>query len=232
MKWNGWWLLAGRSRVACDSVGLYIDAVARAYSTAGANPMSKRLVLVMLASTCLAAALAACSSAPLAPQAVLDEHTGLTINAVAEPMLFARVRGDVATSTRDYVTVVAMESDNAGRFTQLLLMYRWSVSFKGRAAPPPENSGRLVIQLDGRELELNPLDRIPLDLSQNKALFVPDGPNVQKYAYLTDFDTMRAIASSHQLAVRLPQDSPDTPLPLWRDGRTALMQLVQQLNGS
>ena len=46
-----------------------------------------------------------------------------------------------------------------------------------------------------------PLDRIPVDLSRNKALFVPDGPDVRKYAYRTDFATMRRIASSHDLAV-------------------------------
>lgn len=194
--------------------------------------MSNRLILVMVASAWVAAALAACSSGPGAPQSVLDENTGITINAVSEPLLFARVREDVGASTRDYITLVALESDNAGNYTQLLLLYRWSVSFKGRAAPPPGNSGRLVIQADGSEIELQPLDQIPIDLSRNKALFVPDGPDVRKYAYRTDFATMRRIASSHDLAVRLPQESPETPIPLWRDGRPALAQLVQQLNGS
>jgi hypothetical protein len=201
---------------------MYIEAVI---------PMSNRFVLAILASVC-ASALVSCSSGPGPPQSVLDENTGVTLNAVSEPMLFARVREDVGASTRDYVTLVAMEIDNAGKYTQLLLMYRWSVSFKGRATPPPQNSGRLVIEADDLKIELQPMGRMPVDLSRNKVLFVPGAPEVQKYAYLTDFATMRRIASSHDLAVRLPQEPPDTPIPLWRDGRPALAQLIQQLNGS
>jgi len=81
---------------------------------------------------------------------------------------------------------------------------------------------------------LQPLDTIPVDLSRSKDLFVPEGERVVKYAYQINFDTMRAIAGSHELKLRLPQEpeEPDTPFTLWRDGRPALGQLVNQLNGS
>jgi hypothetical protein len=182
----------------------------------------------------LPAVLAACSSGPSAPRAVLDENTGVTINAVSAPLLFVRIHGDANSGARDYVTLVAAENDNAGKYTDLFLMYRWSISFHGMAPQPPQNAGRIVLEADGREIVLQPMPEIPVDLSRHEDLFVPEGDRVEKYAYLTNFDTMRAIAESHTLTLRLPQEpeAPDTPFALWRDGRPALNQLVNQLNGS
>jgi len=192
--------------------------------------MSNR-VLAILAIVELALAACSSTSTALAPKAVLDEHTGLTINAVSEPIVFARVEQNAVSSVHDYVTLVALEKDNAGKYTQLLLMYRWSVAFKGSWGPPPDNAGRLIVHTDSRDLELQPLDQVPVDLSL-KALMVPEGVYVRKYAYLTDFAMLREIAASHELAARLPQEQDSSPLPLFRDGRAALSQLIQQLNGS
>jgi hypothetical protein len=172
-----------------------------------------------------------CASAPSTPRALLDERTGITLSAVSKPMVFVRAQDSLDASIRQYVTLVALEKDNGGQYTQLLLMYRWNASFKGRAAPAPDHAGRLIIQIDGQDIELQPLDQIPVDLSQ-KALMAPEDANVPKYAYLTDFAMLRRIASSHELAVRLPQEPDSSPFPLWRDGRPALEQLIQQLNGS
>jgi hypothetical protein len=181
----------------------------------------------------LPAALVACSTPPSAPRAVLDERTGVTINAVSTPLLFFRIPGNVLSGARDYVTLVAAENDNAGKYTQLFLMYRWSLSVNGGYVPQPKpNTGRLVVVADGHEFVMEPLDRIPIDLTFSKDLFVPDDQSI-RYAYLTDFQTMRAIARSHELVVKLPQEEegPDTPFSLFRDGRPALAELVNQLNG-
>ncbi len=175
-----------------------------------------------------------CAGGPSGPRSVLDEHTGVTINAVSAPLQFVRIRGDASSGARDYVTLVAAEQDNAGKYTDLFLMYRWSISFHGMAPEPPQNAGRLVVQVDGRDVELQPLDRLPVDLSLAKDLFIPEGERVAKYAYPTSLETMRAIASSHELTILLPQEveQPQTPFTLWRDGRPALTQLVIQLSGS
>lgn len=182
----------------------------------------------------LALSLSGCATAPSAPHSVLDERTGVTINAVSAPLVFVRIHGDANTGARDYVTLVAAEQDNAGRYTDLFLMYRWSISFHGMAPEPAQNAGRLVLLADGHDIELQPLERIPVDISLAKALFVPEGDRVAKYAYHVSLETMRAVAASHELAVRLPQEpeEPQTPFTLWRDGRPALTQLVSQLSGS
>ena len=75
----------------------------------------------------LLALLAACSSAPVrAPTELLDEQTGATLVVVAEPLVFARARADVAANARDYVTVVAVEANRSGKYAQYLLVHRWS----------------------------------------------------------------------------------------------------------
>ena len=178
--------------------------------------------------------LAACSTPPSAPRAILDEHSGVTINAVSSPLVFGRIHRDVKSAARDYVTLVAAEEDNAGKYTQLFLMYRWSRSFDGQAPPPEQNAGTLVVIADGREIMMEPLERMPIDLADSKGLFLPASYLMAKYAYLTNFETMRAIASSHDLIVKLPKehDAPDTPFSLLGDGRAALAQLVSQLSGS
>jgi hypothetical protein len=178
--------------------------------------------------------LAACSAPPSASRAVLDERSGVTINAVSAPLVFGRIHRDSKSAARDYVTLVAAEQDNAGKYTQLFLMYRWSRSFGGQAPQPEQNAGSLVVVADGREILMEPLERIPIDLAHSKDLFLPASDLTAKYAYLTNFETMRAIANSHELLVKLPKehDAPETPFLLWEDGRAALAQLVNQLNGS
>jgi hypothetical protein len=182
----------------------------------------------------LPAVLAACSTPPSTSRAVLDEHSGVTINAVSAPLVFGRIHRDGKEAARDYVTLVAAEQDNAGKYTQLLLMYRWSRSFGGQALQPEQNAGTLVVVADGREIVMEPLERVPIDLAHTKDLFLPASDLTVTYAYLTNFETMRAIAGSHELLVRLPKEheAPGTPFSLWEDGRAALTQLVNQLNGS
>jgi hypothetical protein len=220
-------LVAGRAPAVARVYCVHVQAVETRDPVISRFALARSLLL-------LPVVLAACSTPPSAPRAILDEHSGLTINAVSAPLLFGRIHRDVKSAARDYVTLVAAEADNAGKYTQLFLMYRWSRSFDGQASQPEQNVGTLVVVADGREIVMEPLDRMPIDLGDNKDLFLPASYLTAKYAYLTNFETMRAIASSHELSVKLPKehDAPDTPFSLLGDGRAALAQLVSQLNGS
>ncbi len=117
--------------------------------------------------------LAACSTPPdlVASQYPLDEHRSVPINVVSAGLVYGRINPNTKSGTRDYVTLVAAEEDNAGKYTQLFLMYRWSRSFSGQAPQPEQNAGSLIVVADGREIEMEPLDRIPIDLAHSKDLF-------------------------------------------------------------
>src|ERR1700733_12681104 len=97
---------------------------------------------------------------------------------------------------------------------------------------PEAGSGELLIDVDGRSIDLQPLPRLPVGLPQPKDLFVPDTTDGAMRAYVTDLETLRLIATSHELTVRLPKESPIGSYTVWHDGRAALGEFVRHLSGS
>jgi hypothetical protein len=178
------------------------------------------------------AAIGACTSAPPAPRALLNENTADTLTIVAEPLLFARLRTLATDAGHDYATLVAVEKDAAGKYTDLLLLYRWSIPSYSASTPAEESAGQMLIQADEHAIELRPLERVPIDLSQRKELFLPEHVDVVTRAYAIDLETLRLIASSHDLTVRLSKEPLDAPFWLWKDGRPALALFLKQLTGS
>jgi hypothetical protein len=171
--------------------------------------------------------LPACSSTPrAASQEIFDEQTGNTLLVVAKPLVFARARSDVAAFARDYATLVAVEVDQSGKFNDYLLLYRWSTVDPRMAAPPGPNQGELKILTEGREIDLTPLEQLPVSLSRRKQLLVPDQGVVVAHAYKIDAATLAFIASSRELTVRMPQEQFDAPFTIWEDGRGALAKFA------
>lgn len=168
-------------------------------------------------------ALVSCTTKPpLAPHELFDEQTGSTLTVVATPLVFARDRSDVAAFSRDYVTLVAVEDDRSGAYSLNLLLYRWSTVDRRMSPPPQADAGALRIIADGRALDLQPLDRLPVSLQKRRELHLPEHGDVTAHAYPVDAALLRFIATSRELSVRMPQEALDTPFTLWEDGRGAL----------
>lgn len=171
--------------------------------------------------------LPACSSAPRAhSQEIFDEQTGNTLLVAAKPLVFARTRTDVAAYARDYATLVAVEVDISGKFSDYLLLYRWSTVDPRMSPPPAQAQGELRILTEGRELDLKPLEQLPISLARRKQLHVPDQGAVVAHAYKVDAALLRFIASSQELTLRMPQEQLDMPFKIWEDGRPALAQFA------
>jgi hypothetical protein len=194
--------------------------------------MSTCHALARVAAILMLAAITACTSAPPAPRALLNENTADTLTVVAQPLLFARVRTVTTDAGHDYVTLVAVEKDAAGKYTDLLLLYRWSIPSYSASTPAEDNAGQLFIQADEHAIELRPLEQMPIDLSRRKELFVPEHVDVTTHVYAIDLETLRLMASSHDLTLRLSKEPVDSPFWLWKDGRPALTLFVNQLTGS
>jgi hypothetical protein len=158
----------------------------------------------------------------------LDERTGNTLLVVPKPLVFARERTDVAAHARDYATVVAVEIDQSGKYSEYLLLYRWSTVDRRMSPPPDPQAGELKILVDGRVIDLMPMEQLPVGLARPRELHLPPHGDVVTRAYLVDEATLRFIAESRELAVRMPQESLDTPFALWEDGRKALEQFLQR----
>jgi hypothetical protein len=177
----------------------------------------------------MTAALAACSAVtPRTSHEIFDERTAGTLLVTGSPMVFARVRSDVAAHARDYATLVAVEIDLSGDFVDYLLLYRWS-TVDPRMLPPAETAaGPLKIIADGRVIELRPENTMPVDVGSRREFLVPNKGKLAACAYKVDPATLRFIATSREIVVRLPAESFDTPFTIWEDGRGALLQFLKR----
>jgi hypothetical protein len=189
-----------------------------------------RCALREFLSLTILAAMAACSSLPSSPRDLLDERTGITVSVVGAPIELEREPN--GGSTHDFLTLVAIQKDDDGKHTALILLYRWAVYYGGAPFAPGPSSGELLINVDGHSIDLQPLSQLPAGLPGPKDLFVPDTTESAMRAYVTDLETMRSISTSHELIVRLPKESPIDSFTLWHDGRPALGQFVKHLSGS
>ena len=162
---------------------------------------------------------------------ILDSQSGNTLLLVAHPLIFARERSDVAAYARDYATVVAVELDKAGHYSDYLLLYRWSTVDKRMSAPPQASSGALQIEADDRTIILPALEQLPIAVADADALHFPPHADAVTYAYDIDLATLRFIALSRHIQLRMPRDRLQTPFGLWADGRASLAQFVRAEGG-
>lgn len=172
-------------------------------------------------------ALTACvAHPPAATREILDQESGNTIFVATKPLVFARERSDLAAHTRDYVTLVAVGVNESGKYSEYLLLHRWSTVDRRMSPPPDPNAGDLRILADGRAIDLVPLGQVPVSLSSRDELQEPNHGDAITHAYKVDLPTLRFVAASRTLAIRLPREALDTPFVLWRDGRPDLTRFV------
>lgn len=192
--------------------------------------MVVKCTLRRLLSLAILAAMAACATLPSAPRDLLDERTGTTVSVVGAPIDLELEPSGV--SAHDFLTLVAIQKDDDGKRTAFMLVYRWTVYYGGVPFGPGEDSGQLLIDVDGHPIDLHPLAQLPAGLPQPKDLYVPDTKESAMRAYAIDLETLGLISTSHELIVRLPKETPVGSFTLWHDGRPALGQFVKHLSGS
>jgi hypothetical protein len=180
-----------------------------------------------LATLATLATLTGCAVQPaLEPRQFPDENTGASLFVVARPLTFSRSRADVAAHGRDYATLVTVAVDNAGNYSEYLLLYRWSTVDERMSPAPDPAAGELRIEADGRVLDLKPIEPPPAALAPRPQLLQPEHTNAVAHAYRTDWGMVRYLAASRTLSLRMPQESLDTPFALWEDGRGALAEFA------
>jgi hypothetical protein len=185
--------------------------------------MKNRAVLLMVL-----AALASCASRPpAASQEIFDESDASTLLVVANPIVFARERTDLAAHARDYATVVAVEIDISGDYSDYLLVYRWSTVDRRMLPPPDPATGALRIVADGRVFDFKPLDKLPVNFAQRRELHMPKRDDVVPRGYKVNAETLHFIATSEDLTLRMPQEPFDAPFKLFEDGRRALLEFLK-----
>ena len=118
--------------------------------------------------------------------------------------------------------------DNSGKSNECSLSV---VDGRPAHVPAPNpNAGELKILADGRVIDLQPLEQMPVSLSRRQKSCCRDIGDVVAHAYPIDTATLRLIATSRALTVLMPQEPLDIPFKMWEDGRKSLEQFVQQVS--
>lgn len=167
---------------------------------------------------------------PNKPTEYLDEVTAATITAVAQPLIFARERRDLAANARDYVTLAAAAVNRSGKIQYKLVTYVWStVDTRTRALET--NNSAIVLIGDDRRIRLAPTGRTAQQHGIAQPIHEPPGPTLAPVVYETDLETLRFLAAARSLAVQLGDDSVALSYSIWDDRRDALAQFVRFLKG-
>jgi hypothetical protein len=174
--------------------------------------------------------LASCASQPPAAapsEEIFDESDASTLLVAAKPIVFARERSDLAAHARDYATLVAVEIDISGDYSDYLLVYRWSTVDRRMLPPPDPAGGALRIVADGRVFDFKPIDKLPVNFAQRRELHMPKRDDVVPRGYKVDPETLHFIATSQDLTLRMPKEPLDAPFKLFEDGRRALLEFLK-----
>ncbi len=178
--------------------------------------------------TCVALA---ASKAGKAPQEYLDEETAATITVVAEPLVFANPRMDLAANVRDYVTLAAAAVDRNGKLSYVLIAYFWSTvdpRLRRDAPPSPES---LALQADDRHIALTLRARSAHEAGIGVPVHAPPGTDAPPNVYGTDLATLRFLAEARHLTLLADSGGNDVGYDLWEDRRTALRAFVHRMSG-
>jgi hypothetical protein len=168
----------------------------------------------------------------LEPREYLDQETAATITVVAQPLVFAYPRTELAANARDYVTLAAAAVNRSGKVSFVGIVYFWSTVDPRMRTDPLPAPDSLIVQADDRRIELHLRGRSAHDAGIGVPADAPPGPPVTPNAYGIDLATLRFMAEARQLTVLAESDGALLRYPLWGDGRAALRAFVQRMSGS
>jgi len=165
------------------------------------------------------------------PREYLDEQTAATITVVAEPLLFALPRPELAANVRDYVTLAAAAVNRNGKVSYVLIAYFWS-TVDPRLRPEPLPSPEpLVLQADDRRIELALRGHSAHEAGIGEAVHAPPATAVTPNVYGTDLATLRFVTEARHLTLLADSGGTALSYELWEDHRMALRSFVRHMNG-
>lgn len=154
------------------------------------------------------------ASSAIAPREYLDERTGATITAVAQPWVFARGEGP---RRQDFAHLHALDVNRMGSHRQYLAILKFW--------PAPEHDAvrhlapELEIALDGEVLRFiaAPEDLRALGIADPIDRRMPKGS--QTWLYPIDREGLERIAKSERVSLSLIAQQIRVDYDVWQDGR-------------
>lgn len=168
---------------------------------------------------------AVCVAAP--PREILDRGTGATLHVSERPWVLALEQPQLAAHARDYVALYAVEIDTSGRRSYHLAAFFWS-TVPGRDRYAGDHPS-LTLQVDDRQLRLDPLGKSPQDAGVSRWPLAPPARGALLTIYEVDTALLRQLAGNGRVRAR-PESDPTLPPDLWfepwRSGNRAFAAFV------
>lgn len=193
--------------------------------------MRNRPALAALAALLLAPAAPAARGADLAPREYLDQETAATVTVVAQPLVFAYARTELAANARDYVTLAAAAVNRGGKVSFVGIAYFWSTVDPRMRTDPLPAPEPLILQADDRRIELKLRGQSAHDAGIGVPTHAPPGPPVMPDVYGIDLPTLRFIAEARRLTLLADSGGTRLSYRLWGDQRAALRAFVRRMSG-
>ena len=193
--------------------------------------MRNPAALAALAALLLAPTQHADCAADREPLEYLDPDTAATITVVAQPLVFANPRTELAANARDYVTLAAAAVNRSGKVTYVGIAYFWSTVDPRMRTDPLPAPEPLVLQADDRRIELRLQGQSAHDSGIGTAVHAPSGAAGPPSVYGIDLATLRFVAEAHQLTLLARSNGTLLSYPLWDDRRAALRAFVRHMSG-
>jgi hypothetical protein len=165
------------------------------------------------------------------PTEYLDEETAATITVVAEPLVFAYARRELAANARDYATLAAAAVNEAGKVHYVLIVYFWSTVDPRLRTDAPPAAEPLALQADDRIIRLSLQGHSAHEAGIGMPVHAPPGVAVTPNVYAMDLPTLRFLGEARRLVLRADSDATPLSYELWEDRRAALRAFVQRMGG-
>ncbi len=165
------------------------------------------------------------------PLEYLDPDTAATVTVVAQPLVFANPRTELAANARDYVTLAAAAVNRGGKLSYVGIAYFWSTVDPRMRTDPLPAPQPLILQADDRRIELRLRGQSAHDAGIGVAVHAPTGAAGPPSVYALDLATLRFIAEARELTVLAESNGTVLRYPLWDDRRAALRAFVRRMSG-
>jgi hypothetical protein len=163
------------------------------------------------------------SQPPDASRQYLDERSAATVTVAPGSLVFARDRPELAVHARDYLTLVPVDVNRAGKHVMYFYGYIWSTIDKRRLPASDDRTGQFELVADGRRIPLVPVKAHPRELGLAERPVPAPSDSARLLISVTDRETLEFLAAAGEIRAVAQHDGISERYELWKDNRELLL---------
>jgi len=143
--------------------------------------------------------------------------------------VFARERPELAAYARDYLTVLPIDVNGAGKHQLYLYCYIWSTIDK-RALE--ESDGQFQLVADGRQIVLRPAQGSPQELGIDRPPLPSPSRTATTLLVPIDRERLEFLGAAQNVFVLRTADGLSERFELWKGRRSSMREFLQSLDAA